>query len=130
MPKVGDAFPSKWLKASDLGDARVVVTIENVEFHEIGQDKKEKKPVLFFKGKSKGLVLNVTNARKIVKITGTEEMNDWHGWPIMLYTTEVEAFGEMTQALRVREAPQRDGRPVAPPPPPPPTPADDDEVPF
>lgn len=116
--KIGSAFPNKYLKAADLNGNAVTVTINAVKVEDIGRDKDEK-PVLYFKGKDKGLVLNKTNSRTIQKIAGTDETDEWRGVEIVLYPTETEFSGEMVDCIRVRAPktqPQREAtRKLAPP---------------
>lgn len=114
--KIGSAFPSKYLKAADLGESKVLVTIDRVEVEDVGQQgRKESKPVLYFRGKDKGLVLNKTNANKIKAIIGTDETDDWKGHRIGLYATETEFAGEMVDCIRVA-APPKNAKPAPPPP--------------
>ena len=97
--KIGEAFPSKYLKAADLQGKRVNVTIANVALENIGDD--EGKAVVYFQGKDKGMVLNKTNANMIVEIAGTEETNDWRGVTIALFTARVDFQGKRVDAIRV-----------------------------
>lgn len=143
--KIGSAFPSKYLKAADLNGARILVTIDRVAAQDVGQvGSKEIKPVLYFKGKEKGLVLNKTNARKITAIAGTDETDSWTGKQIVIYPTETEFQGETVDCIRVA-APKvnNTGKPTVPPPSPEPVAgeeygdpeaenfhASDDDVPF
>lgn len=102
--KIGTAFPSKYLKASDLPHGTMVkVQIERVSVEEISSKnaKPEHKPILFFSGKEKGLVLNKTNANTISRAYG-DETDDWRGRMILLYSTDVEFGGEMVEAVRVK----------------------------
>jgi hypothetical protein len=129
--KVGSAFPSTYLKADDLGGARPVVTIEKVAMEDLGD---ESKPIVYFRGKDKGLVLNRTNAASIAEILGTDEMDDWKNGQIQLFTTKVDFQGRRVLAIRV-EAPPKGRKPPAPPPPPASQSeaefqATDDDVPF
>lgn len=107
---INSAFPSNYLKASDLGESQPIVTIDRVEIEPIGRDK-EMKPVVFFQGKTKGIVLNKTNARKIAEIASSPNTEDWSGVQIKLYATEVEFGGEQVEAIRVK-APTAAARPV------------------
>jgi hypothetical protein len=75
---IDSAFPSNYLKASDLGDAQPVVTIDRVELEAVGRDK-EMKPVLYFRGKEKGIVLNKTNSNKIASLVGSRDTDHWRG---------------------------------------------------
>lgn len=124
---VNTAFPSKTLKASDLNGSNVSVTISHVEIEKMGSDNK---PVVYFEGKQKGLVLNKTNAKRIVEITGSSETEDWKGYVIVLYPTETEFQGDTVECIRIKK-PAQAARPTPPPKPP----ADDfqvsdDDVPF
>lgn len=138
---INDAFPSNYLKASDLGEGQPVVTIERVDVEPVGRGK-EMKPVIYFAGKQKGMVLNKTNSKKIAEIAESPDTDDWHGVQIMLFATEVDFQGETVEAIRVK-APKRAPAPAArrrspePEPPTPPAgyvsemaPITEDEIPF
>lgn len=100
---IGAAFSSKYLKASDIPeDHPVIVRIDRVEVEDVGgKDKQEEKPVAYFIGKQKGMVLNKTNAGVISKAYGAET-DDWHGKTVQIISTEVEFQGDMVAALRIR----------------------------
>jgi hypothetical protein len=67
---------------------------------------KSKKPVLFFEGKDKGLIVNATNAKVIERLYGAH-VEQWVGKRIALYVTQTSVGGEQMDCIRVR--------PVAPP---------------
>lgn len=114
---INDAFPSNYLKASDLGDVQPVVVIDRVEIEPVGRDK-EMKPIVFFKGKQKGLVLNKTNSKKIAEIASSPDTDDWAGISVKLYATETEFGGETVECIRIKAAkPQAAPRRAATPPP-------------
>jgi len=98
----------EWLKAADLQGRQCVVKIEKISTTTF-EDKRNKttkqQVVLHFEGKEKKLGLNWTNAKKVADITGSRNTEDWVGYSIMLYPTEVEAFGETTEAIRIRAVP-------------------------
>lgn len=102
---INDAFPSNYLKASDLGDGTPLVTIDRVDLEPVGRTK-EMKPVVYFAGKQKGLILNKTNSKKIADIAESSDTDDWHGIQITLFATEVDFQGETVEAIRVK-APKR-----------------------
>jgi hypothetical protein len=114
MAKLSDIFPSNFLKAEDLGDRDRIVTIDRIEIEEVGKEREEK-PVVYFRGGKKGLILNKTNAVAISAIAGSEDLDDWPGVQIMLVTAAVDFRGTLTNAVRVK-APTK-AKPVAPPPP-------------
>lgn len=96
------AFPSKYLKASDIGDGDMPLTIKEVVIENIGQGEDiESKPILYFVETEKGLVLNKTNSNTI-KGLYTAETDNWAGKMIALFATEVDFAGKQTLALRVR----------------------------
>lgn len=99
MANINDAFPSKYLKASDLDGENVTVTITHVAFEEVGKDK-EMRPILFYEGSEKGIVLNKTNATNISKLYGSET-DDWGGKRVMLGTAWVDFQGQSVEAIRV-----------------------------
>lgn len=103
MANINTAFPSTYLKASDLGGREVVVTIDHVSFESVGRDR-EMKAVVHFQGKDKGMVLNKTNARKIAQLAGTDETDDWGGVKIKIYPTETEFGGETVDCIRIKPA--------------------------
>ena len=51
---------------------------------------------------SKPIILNKTNCKTIAKIYGTNQIEDWAGKKITLFVASVRAFGETTDALRVK----------------------------
>ena len=100
MTTVSDAFPSNWLKAADLNNRTIKVTINKVIFEEIGQNK-DKKPVMYFDKVQKGLVLNKTNAEQIGSVHG-QELEGWTGKEIELFSQMVPFNGQNVAAIRVR----------------------------
>ena len=97
---INDLFPSRFLKAADLKGQRRIVTIKKVTREELGKGK-EKKAVVYFGEAKKGLVLNVTNARKIAAVTGSEVIDQWLGKKIALVSAEIEFGGDLVNAIRV-----------------------------
>ena len=96
--KISDAFPSNFFKADDLKNKTVSLTIESVAMEEVGDGTK---PVVYFKGQNKGLVLNKTNAAMIEEIAATDEMDDWGGVRVVLYPARVDFQGKRVPAIRV-----------------------------
>jgi hypothetical protein len=108
--KISQEFPSQYLKASDLGGREVRVTMGRVEREEIGTDKKL---VLYFKGKEKGIVLNKTNANTIGDAYG-DDTDDWYDQPLILFSIRTEFQGKPVDGLRCRVPTPKDNRQVAP----------------
>lgn len=107
--KVSAAFPSEFLRAVDLDGRNVTVVIDRVEMREVGDDHK---PVLFFKGKEKGVVLNKTNSATVAAQFG-DEMDDWSGAEIVLYPTSVQFQNKMVEAIRIKIPPRKPARTAA-----------------
>lgn len=96
--KIGSAFPGAYLKAADLQGRRVQVVIERVDMEDIGGDQK---PVLHFKGKDRGLVLNKTNANAVWGLTGSEDTDDWADVSITLYPSKTDFQGKRVDCIRI-----------------------------
>ena len=95
-------FPSRWVGSADLDGKAVTVTIKAMTIENVGQPPKdEEKPVLWFKGTEKGLILNKTNAMLVASMYGPET-DHWMGKKIVLYSTKVKAFGALHDAIRVQ----------------------------
>ena len=120
--KGSDVFPSKYLRAADLDGREPVVTIDRVVVETLGD---ESKPVVYFTGKDKGLVMNKTNWSSIEDISGEEDSDRWKGTKLKLITVKVEFQGKRVPAIRIEEAtaPRRPEPVVADAP-------DDSEIPF
>lgn len=112
--KISQVFPTKYVAAADLNGKDVTLTIKGVRLEEMvtHKDEKVKKPVVWFEKASKGFVLNVTNAKVIAALHG-DETDDWTGKRITIYATKVRAFGQMQDAIRVREWIPAQPKPVA-----------------
>jgi hypothetical protein len=65
------------------------------------------KPVLYFQGQEKGLVLNQTNL-KAIAVRYTHHSDKWAGQPIVLYTTWETIQGNQMEVLRCRAPSPRD----------------------
>jgi hypothetical protein len=130
MPRRNDIFPARFIKAADLGDTEPVVTVSKVEIEDVGDDRKA---VCYFVGKKKGLVLNATNFDRIALVAGTDEIDEWLGVKVQLYTEPVTFNGKTAPAIRVKAVKKQpvlqaqDPRPAPPDTDPPPV---DDEIPF
>jgi len=98
---VNHAFPSRYLKAVDLGGREITVTIDRVELAGVGRSK-EQRAIVYFAGKQKGLILNRVNARRIAEIAGSDETNSWHGVQVRLFVTQVEFSGNLVDAIRIK----------------------------
>lgn len=101
MPHYRNWFPSKYVCAEDLNGQDAPVTIERIGIEEMPNGDGEQKPVLYFTGCRKGLVLNKTNAKRIAQMYGNDT-NAWIGHEIVLYPSETDLRGETVPCIRVR----------------------------
>lgn len=100
--KLSEAFPSKWLKADDLGGKSHLVKIETVNQETVGKGAdSETKLVVYFAGKKKGVILNLTNAKAIAAKYG-DDTDEWRGAEVELYPQEVTFQGKTGPAIRIR----------------------------
>jgi hypothetical protein len=107
MPDINDAFPSKYLRASDLGDDAVLVTIARIAietFVSRETNKPESKPIIFFHEFEKGLLLNKTNSKKISTLLKSSDTDDWAHQQIQIYATETQFGADTVPCIRVKQA--------------------------
>ena len=98
---INAAFPGKYVAAADLQGNDVTVEIGDVKIEEMEQGK-ETKPVVYFVGMTRGMVLNKTNANTIVKVLGSSETENWRGKSIIIHPTSTDFQGETKACIRVR----------------------------
>ena len=100
--KISQAFPSKWLKADDLQGREVKVQIQSCTLEQVsdGEDK-ETKPVLYFTGKQRGLMMNKTNAARIADAYG-DDTDGWVGKDVILFPDKTSFQGRIVDCIRVR----------------------------
>lgn len=105
-PTANDYFPSRFLKAEELeADLNVIITsVKSETLKGQGGKPDETKPVAYFEEVEKGLILNKTNFANIAKITGEDDDKNWGGKKITLTVIDVDAFGDVVKAIRVKEA--------------------------
>lgn len=99
MVDYNEFFPSKYLKADDFEDDSPVVVIARITVEEVGKDR-DRRPILFFEGEAKGIVLNKTNASNISKAYGSDTDN-WIGKKVQIGTEMVSFNGETKPAIRL-----------------------------
>jgi len=64
--------------------------------------KREDCLVVHFSSADKPLICNVTNSKAISKVAGSPYIEDWAGHHIELFVTQVSAFGDTVDAVRVK----------------------------
>ena len=93
-----DRHPTKYLKSEDAKARQIVATISHLEMEQVGQGKKEK-PVLYFEGSVKPMVLNRTNDDVLDEAFG--DSDDWPGRKIKIYCVRTQYQGKSVDGLRV-----------------------------
>ncbi len=97
--KVGELYPSKYLKAADLQDREIKMVIARIELEVIGDD--DKKPVVYFTKARKGLVMNRTNAKVIAAAYG-QDTDQWEDKEVILFPMMVQFRDDMVESIRVK----------------------------
>lgn len=98
-----DEVMGSHLKAEDLQGRDVGVVMSQVvmqEIHNQATNQKEMKPVLFFEGKQKGLILNVTNKNTIREAFGPDT-DHWAGKPVTLLSKKTDYAGSRVACIRI-----------------------------
>jgi hypothetical protein len=99
-----ELFPSKYVKAADLGGKPLVVTIKATTVEALNNPNgggQQDKLLLSFVNQPKRLVCNVTNYNSIAELHG-EETSNWPGKRIELFPTKASMGGKSFDAVRVR----------------------------
>jgi hypothetical protein len=103
--KVSEEFPSFYLSGDEVNGHDVPVTIQKVVKEEVptrpGKPAEEVLAV-YFEGKKRGMRLNRTRAKEIRGITGLDDMDQWAGQKIVLYTEKQKAFGDIHNVLHCK----------------------------
>jgi hypothetical protein len=97
-------FDNKWVKSWDLGGRDITVTIVRVEAGVLENkraNKKDKAPIVWFKGGKKPLGLNRTNAKTIAAMYGNDT-KDWIGKSVTLYPTQTQFGNDTVDCIRIR----------------------------
>jgi hypothetical protein len=99
-------YDKEYLYAYDLEGKEVTVTIERVKGGTLvgTGGKSNKKPIVHFKGASKGLALNITNARVIAQLYGGFDSEKWIGKRITLYPTTTTFGSQTVDCIRIRNS--------------------------
>jgi hypothetical protein len=108
-------IPSDFLGSWDFEQGEVkTVTIKSVTAKQIDGIKGTPKKFVIEFNEVKPMMANVTNMKTISKVLGTDDADAWAGHQVMLGVEKVEAFREVTDAIRViRKKPEKVKKPIA-----------------
>ena len=97
-------FDYTYLGGYSIEDEDLELTILEVKNEMVkGQSGRDEScMVIYFEELDKGMICNKTNAKTITSVHGSPYVEDWPGKKIILGTEKVSAFGETTDALRIR----------------------------
>lgn len=111
--KIDTLFPTRWLHPEALGGRAVTVTISGVtleKVHNPTTNRDEVKPAVAFRGATKLLLLNKTQALAIARITGRDDTDNWPGCKVTL-AAAIAPNGKQT--IMVSPVPVADAEPTA-----------------
>ena len=97
--RASDAFPSRYLKSSDVKAKAKTATISSLETEAVGQDK-EDKPVLHFEGDVKPMVVNRTNFEELEAAFG--DSDEWPGHKVEIYCAPTSYQGKRVDGIRLK----------------------------
>lgn len=101
-------FESNYVSAVEFGPSgQVTVTLESITLEELPDDtgKLKKKWIGRFVGKTKGWVINRTNAELLAGLFASTETNDWIGKRVTLGSESVLLKGTPVPGIRVKGSP-------------------------
>jgi hypothetical protein len=90
----------RFLAGEDFGDKVVTMTIKNIIKEEAFNTKKNKTEtvnVLYFEETTKGIILNVTNARSITQLLKTDLYEQWIGKKIPFWGEPHKVHGRVVR---------------------------------
>lgn len=100
------AFNSQYIGGWTFADGDKIMTIKDVQVRNVKNEKNqsgEDKMCIIFEETDKPMVLNSTNNDTITKVLGSSLFDDWIGKQILIGTEKVRAFGDVWDAVRVRD---------------------------
>jgi hypothetical protein len=126
MSSYDDLYGSRFLAATDL-KAPVNVVIDRIEQETFARDggPSRQKAVLYFKGRTKAVVCNKTNAAMLADAYG-KNFSGWVGKAVSIRPENTTFSGKVVKALRLYPTQTA----VPPPPPSQDETADDSKIPF
>jgi len=100
--KISEMFPTKYLKAEDVGTLPAALTISDVLMEPMQDGLK--KPVLKFHEIKQGLICNKTRCTALLSITGSDESTAWINHRISLFVGEENFKGDVFPSIRIKAA--------------------------
>lgn len=98
-------FNYDYLGAYSLPDGKdIILTLKETKKEMVTGSNGQKSEcfVAYFHENAKPMILNKTNCKTIEKLFNTPNIEEWVNKQIQIGSTRINAFGEMTDCLRVR----------------------------
>lgn len=92
--------PSRFLKAEDLGDKEPQVVIDRVVMEQVSET--DNKPVVYFRNKEKGVVLNNTRWDALEFICDSHDSDEWIGQTIRLAAGKTKFGGQYVPCIVIK----------------------------
>lgn len=95
---------TNFLGSWDIVNNELILTIKSIKTENVQSPdgKTEQLPVMHFVENYKPMILNATNFKNISKALNSNFIEDWTNKKISIYVTSVKAFGQITDALRIK----------------------------
>lgn len=106
-------FNYNYLGSYSLPDGKdIILTIKEMKKETVAgfDGKKDDCLIAYFVESVKPMIVNKTNCKTITKVLGTPFIEEWQGKKIQIGTTNIKAFGELTDTLRVRNFTPKESR--------------------
>lgn len=91
------AFPSRYLRSPDVEGKHFTATVKSVEYEKMADGKE--KPVAYFKGMRKGVVLNKTKASFLAHAAKSRNFDDWVGIDVDICGGTTQLRGETVSCI-------------------------------
>ena len=102
MTRFHDIVPTKYICFEDLRGQDVTVTVRAFTAEKMfANGKQQTRPVRYFEGKAKGMVVNATINDTLTALYGPE-LEGWVGKRITIYPTTDDRGGQERMVVRVR----------------------------
>lgn len=97
-------FNYDYLGCYSLENKDLILTIKEFKKESVPNPNGKKSDcfVIYFVENQKPMIVNKTNCKIMTKIFNSPFVEDWVGKRIALYSEKVNAFGEITEGLRIR----------------------------
>jgi hypothetical protein len=104
------AFPSKYLRSPDVEGKHFTATVKRIEYEKMSDG--TEKPVAYFKGMKRGVVLNKTKASLLAHLAKSRNFDDWVGTSVDICGGTTQLRGETVPCILFEKTPARKAQEV------------------